>query len=131
VDNNYLLINLKRAIIAKTPILIYKDAHHKSVKLLNLIQSEGLIQSYEFRGLYILVYIRVVAKWSRGSLIQQCLSISKPVRLRRKVSISNLLVRKILKNQGEAVLSLIHTNNGLLNIRAIKGYGGVPCVNIY
>jgi hypothetical protein len=58
MNNSHFLVSFQRAIKSHSSIFIYKISKLDNYKILNLLQSYGIIQNYEQRGLYMIVYIR-------------------------------------------------------------------------
>ena len=129
----YLLSSIRRAVLDDRLVLTFPKVKFKYSEILSLFCAEGLIESFEERGNYLVIRLKYTYWKTWGKPISALVDIGPMKRVRRK---DTIVWRDLAKKQhleGDGILHVISTDRGIISSRSAvkKHLGGIPLIKAF
>lgn len=111
----FLLSSINRGAFSNRSIVVFPKTQFKYKVILEKIQAAGFIESFENRGLFLIIRLKQIYWKSWGEPACSLSKLTNIKRVKKKQTLSFSDIEKIYSLSGHAQLYLISTDGGILN----------------
>jgi len=124
-----IITEINKAIKNNRGYFLIPQSAKLNTRVLTALHTGGFIQGLEFRGAYVVVYLKL-HYWKSWGIISKSMISASPLYLSKRGKVTSQKWQYNNSVMGDAYCTILTTDRGITNNKSNKGLGGIPLLKI-